>query len=573
MSKYTIIIKNVIKLKVEVIALYKTEEELNRILDELLLEPENECVEFKKAENNFDIDNLGKYFSALGNEATLRNRQYSWIIFGVDDKTRNLIDTKYCSDNNFNKVKKQISDNTTDNTGFIEIYEFKKNDKRVIMFQVPAASGTPINWKGYSYGRSGESLVPLAPNKIEQIKATANYDWSRQIIEKATISNLDPDAIKLAREQFKVKYKGKSIADEIDNLNDVDFLNKAKLTLDNKITMACMLLLGKNDDDYLMDGYNAKMTWKLYDEFNVVDYEHFGIPFIINVEKLKSKIRNLRYRYMVNDNTLFPNEVDQYDNYILRELINNCIVHQDYRLHGSINVMEFKDKLIITNEGSFIPLTIENVLRDGFSSPYYRNQFLANAMVNLNMIDTVGSGIKRVYDIQKKKFFPLPDYDLNESNRVKVTLYGKIIDEKYSKILFEKTNLDIDKVMLLDRVQKGYEITKEQSDFLRKDNLIEGRYPNIYISSDIAKITGAKEEYVYNSGLENEFYKEIIIKYLNEYGSASRKEIIALLNDKLPKSLDNKNKISRVRYLLDTLKREGKIYNDAKSGGSCWKVK
>ena len=163
-----------IKLKIEVIALYKNEEELNRILDELLLEPENECVEFKKAENNFDIDNLGKYFSALGNEATLRNRQYSWIIFGVDDKTRNLIDTKYCSDNNFNKVKKQISDNTTDNTGFIEIYEFKKNDKRVIMFQVPAASGTPINWKGYPYGRSGESLVPLAPNKIEQIKATAN---------------------------------------------------------------------------------------------------------------------------------------------------------------------------------------------------------------------------------------------------------------------------------------------------------------------------------------------------------------------------------------------------------------
>ena len=573
MSKYTIIIKNVIKLKIEVITLYKTEEELNRILDELLSEPENECVEFKKAENNFDIDNLGKYFSALGNEATLRNRQYSWIIFGVDDKTRNLIDTKYCSDNNFNKVKKQISDNTTDNIGFIEIYEFKKNDKRVIMFQVPAASGTPINWKGYPYGRSGESLVSLAPNKIEQIKATANYDWSRQIIEKATVSNLDPDAIKLAREQFKVKYKGKSIADEIDNLNDVDFLNKAKLTLDNKITMACMLLLGKNDDDYLMDGYNAKMTWKLYDEFNVVDYEHFGIPFIINVEKLKSKIRNLRYRYMVNDNTLFPNEVDQYDNYILRELINNCIVHQDYRLHGSINVMEFKDKLIITNEGNFIPLTIENVLRDGFSSPYYRNQFLANAMVNLNMLDTVGSGIKRVYDIQKKKFFPLPDYDLSESNRVKVTLYGKIIDEKYSKILFEKTNLDIDKVMLLDRVQKGYEITKEQSDFLRKDNLIEGRYPNIYISSDIAKITGAKEEYVYNSGLENEFYKEIIIKYLNEYGSASRKEIIALLNDKLPKSLDNKNKVSRVRYLLDTLKREGKIYNDAKSGGSCWKVK
>ncbi len=553
--------------------MYKSNEELIKTLNELLLNAENECVEFKKATNNFDIDTLGKYFSALGNEANLKNRQYSWIVFGVDDRTHEIINTNFYKDSNFNKLKKQISDNTTDNISFIEIYEVLKDNKRVIMFQVPAASGTPINWKGFPYGRNGESLSPLAPNKIEQIKATANYDWSRQVIEEATIDNLEKKAIQKAREQFKIKYKDKSIADEVDDLSDIDFLNKAKLTLNNKITMACMLLLGKNEDDYLMNGYTPRMTWKLYDEFNVIDYEHFGIPFIINVEKIKAKIRNLRYRYMINDNTLFPNEVDQYDNYILRKLINNSIVHQCYLLHGIINVMEFKDKLIITNEGSFIPETIENVLKDGFSSPYYRNQFLANAMVNLNMIDTVGSGIRRVYDIQKKKFFPMPDYDLSESNRVKVTLYGKIIDENYSKILFEKTNLDIDKVMLLDRVQKGYEITKEQSDYLRKDNLIEGRYPNIYISSDIAKITGNKEEYVYNSGLENEFYMEIIMKYINEYGSATRKEIIALLNDKLPKSLDSKNKVNRVRYLLDTLKKEGKIYNDAKSGGSCWKAK
>lgn len=553
--------------------MYKNIDELNKILDELLLNTENECVEFKKAENNFDIDILGKYFSALGNEATLKNKQYSWIVFGIDDKTHKLTNTNFYSDNNFNKVKKQITDNTTDNIGFIEIYEFMRNGKRVIMFQVPAASGTPINWKGFPYGRNGESIAPLTSNKIELIKATANYDWSRQVIEGATIDNLDRDAIRVAREQFKSKYKGKSIANEVDNLSDIDFLNKVKLTLNSKITMACMLLLGKNEDDYLMNGYTPKMTWKLYDDFNVIDYEHFGIPFIVNVENLKSKIRNLRYRYMVNDNTLFPNEVDQYDNYILRELINNCIVHQDYKLRGNINVMEYKDKLIITNEGNFIPETIENVLKDGFSSPYYRNQFLANAMVNLNMIDTVGSGIRRVYDIQKKKFFPMPDYDLSNDNRVIVTLYGKIIDEKYSKILFEKTNLDIDKVMLLDKVQKGFEITKKQSDYLRKENLIEGRYPNIYISSDIAKITGEKKDYMYNSGLENEFYMKMIIKYLENYGSASRKEIFALLNDKLPKSLDNKNKISRVRYLLDTLKKNGKIYNDAKSGGSCWKIK
>ena len=555
------------------IYLYKNNDELLDILDELLANEENECVEFKRAKNDFDIDLLGKYFSALGNEANLKNKQYSWIIFGVDDKTHDLIDTNFLHDNNFNKIKKQIADNTTDNITFIEIYQIYKDDKRVIMFQVPAASGVPINWKGFAYGRAGESLMPLASNKIEQIKATANYDWSRQIIYEATIDNIDKEAIKLAREQFKKKYEGKEVANEIDNISDIDFLNKVKLTLNGKITMACMLLLGKNEDDYLMNGYNPKMTWKLYDEINVVDYEHFGIPFIVNVEKLKSKIRNLRYRYMVNENTLFPNEVDQYDNYILRELINNCIVHQDYRLHGNINVMEYKDKLIITNEGNFIPETVENVLKDGFSSPYYKNQFLANAMVNLNMIDTVGSGIRRVYDIQKRKFFPMPDYDLSEENRVKVTLYGKIIDEKYSKILFEKTNLDIEKVMLLDRVQKGYEITKEQSDYLRKDNLIEGRYPNIYISSDIAKITNKKDEYIDNKGLDNSYYKDYIITYIEKFEKANRDDINKLIYPKLPVNMTEKNKNNRVRYLLTMLKKENRIENIGSDSKPIWILK
>ena len=550
----------------------KTNDELIKTLKKLLENSENECVEFKRAENNFDIDKLGKYFSAMSNEATLRNKQYSWLIFGIDDKTHAFTNTKYHEDNNFNNVKKQISDNTTDNISFIEIYSIEIDNNRVVMFQIPAAAGIPTSWKGFPYGRIGESLKPLTQNKIEQIKATANYDWSRQVIEEATIDNLDPDAIKKAREQFKIKNQGKQIANEIDSISDIDFLNKIKVTLNNKITYAAMLLLGKNDDDYLMNGYTPRLTWKLYDEKNVIDYEHFGIPFILNVEKVKDKIRNLRYRYMINNNTLFPIEVDQYDNYILRELINNCVIHQNYYLKGIINVMEFKDKLIISNEGNFIPEKVENVLQDGYSAPYYRNPFLANAMVNLNMIDTVGSGIKRIYNIQKEKYFPLPDYDLTEKNRVKVTLYGKIIDENYSKLLFEKANLNIDQVILLDKVQKKYPITKAQSDYLRKDKLIEGRYPNIYISSDIAKVTGEKESYIYNSGLENDYYKSLIMKYITKYGKASRKELENLLKDKLPATLSDDNKVNRIRYLLKMLRKEKKIYNDKSENMSCWKI-
>lgn len=551
----------------------KSEDELIDILRELLKNSENEYIEFKRAENNFDTDKLGKYFSAMANEATLQNKQFGWIIFGIDDKTHEVLGTNYCIDNNFNNIKKQISDNTTDNISFLDVYSIYYHENRVIMFQVPAAVGMPINWKGYPYWRTGESLVPLDTRKIEQIKATANYDWTRKIIENATINDLDPEAIKIAREQYKIKHQGKEVAEEIDNLSDKDFLNKAKVTINDKITKTALLLLGKNEKDYLLDDYNPKITWKLYDENNVIDYEHFGIPFILNVENVRKKIRKLRYRYMIGENSLFPKEVDQYDNFTLRELINNCIVHQDYRVNGPINIMEFKDKLFFSNQGYFIPKSVENVLKDGFSSPYYRNPFLANAMVNLNMIDTVGSGIRRVFNNQKAKYFPMPDYDLSEYNSVKVTLYGKIIDENYTRILFEKTDLNIEKVVLLDRVQKGYSITKEQSNFLKSDNLIEGRYPRIYVSSNIAEIVGEKLKYMDNKGLANSFYRDYIIDYLTNFKKATRQEINQLIYPRLPLTYSNGEKNKKVQYLLTSLRQKNKIKNIGSDTKPIWTLK
>lgn len=186
------------------------------------------------------------------------------------------------------------------------------------------------------------------------------------------------------------------------------------------------------------------------------------------------------------------------------------------------------------------------------------------------MIDTVGSGIRRIYNIQKEKFFPMPDYDLSEKNRVKVTLYGKIIDENYSKILFEKTNLDIEKVMLLDRVQKSYSITKEQSDYLRKDKLIEGRYPNIYVSSDIAKITDRKEEYFDNKGLDIQYYKDYILSYIEKFDGATREDINKLIYPKLPSIMSDKRKNNRVRYIISLLRKDGKIFNKGTKTNSIW---
>ena len=81
-------------------------------------------------------------------------------------------------------------------------------------------------------------------------------------------------------------------------------------------------------------------------------------------------------------------------------------------------------------------------------------------MVNLNMIDTIGSGIKRMFTKQRRRYFPMPDYDLSEPKRVKVRIIGKVIDEKYTRMLMARTDLDPLDVIALDKVQKGIPLTE-----------------------------------------------------------------------------------------------------------------
>lgn len=533
-------------------AINMKDNELNQVLFSLLKNNENECVEYKEAKNDYSFDKLGKYFSALSNAANIAGKQYSWLIFGIKDKTHEFVNTNYKVKGDLNKLKKDITMGTNEGITFLDIFEFYvENKKRVIMFKIPAATGVPTTWKGFAYDRNDEELVPLNSMKADQIKSTLNFDWSRQIVQNLNLECLDSDAIRVARERFKQKNENRKLSEEIDQMTDIEFLNKARLTINGNITRTALLLLGKEEYNYLFEDFIPQISWELQDKNEVIDYEHFTIPFLINIEKAIGKIRNLRYRYMVNDITLFPNEVDQYDNYTLRELINNAIAHQDYRKHGRVNIIEMKDKLIFRNEGSFIPQKIDNlVMNEGYLPPYYRNPFLSNAMVNLNMIDTAGSGIKRVFNNQRLKLFPMPDYDLSDESRVKVTLYGKILDEKYTQILFENTDLEIGIVVLLDRVQKGIHITREQASLLKNKKLIEGRYPHLFVSKEISDITNQKAKYIKNRGLSNDMYKEKIIQFINTYGKATRKDIIDLLLDQMSDVLSDEQKKRRIKYLL-----------------------
>lgn len=546
--------------------------EYYEILENLMARWEYEIVEFKEAKSNYDTDKIGRYFSAISNEANLRQQQYGWLVFGVSEKgkLRHVVGSAYKKGEKtlLERFKYEISRDTTNGMTFYDIIEiFPVVDgvaKRVLMFKIPAAAtGIPTDWKTNYYERSGESLVPLKQYKIDAIRSQERKDWSKQILEKATIEHLDKDAIALARKKYKEKMNQEHIAEEVDAMSDKQFLTKVKLMIEGKITHAGMLLLGNSDYDYLF--YSApSIMWRLYGaDGSDKDYAIFKIPFINVVDKVFAKVRNLTYRYMPNQMTLFPMETEQYNSWLIRELLNNCIAHTNYQLGGRIYVNEFDDKIKFTNPGDFIPQKIENVLEVSYNPPFYRNQLLAEAMASFHMIDTATLGIRRAYNIQKAKYFPMPDYNVSTGTQVEVTVYGKSLNDNYMHILYDHQDLDLQTVFLLDRVQKGLPIDKADADRLRSFKLVEGRLSSLYLSASAAKSIDESANYIKNKGFDDKYYKDLIIEYLKKYERAKKKDIRDLLWDKLPNALNDTQKENKIRNLLSSMKKKDIIEPDS----------
>ncbi len=534
--------------------------EINKKLQQFLSsDDENEILEYKEAKNQYDFDKIGKYFSALSNEANLIGKGEAWLVFGIKDD-KSIVGTNFRADTkSLHNLKAEVANHTTNRITFKEIYETELDGKRVVLFQIPSAPiGLPIAWKGHYYGRDSSELQPLNLEELERIRSQNNdFDWSIQICEDATIEDLSSEAIQKARELYAIK--NPKLADEIKAWDDTTFLNKAKITIKGKITNTAILLLGKSESEYLLSPAVAQISWILKDKDNIAkDYEHFTCPFILSLEAVYNKIRNLKYRYM-DGNSLFPQEVESYHPFIIREALNNCIAHQDYTMGGKINVVEFEDrKLVFANKGAFIPQTIENVLKTDAPEIKYRNKFLAQAMINLNLIDTIGSGIVKMFTIQSKKYFPLPEYELSNDS-VKVTIEGKVLDMNYALKLASVPELSLEEIILLDKVQKGHSLSSDEVKVLKAKNLIEGKRPNLHISSNVAKYTNQKDEYIKLRGIDDTYCQSIILEYLAKFKSATRADFEKILLDKLPDVLDEDQKKNKVKNNLQALRKIGKI--------------
>ena len=382
-------------------------------------------------------------------------------------------------------------------------------------------------------------------------------DWSAAIVEDATVDDLDPEAVDKARIGFASAHADKYSIEEVVGWSVGTLLGEARLARNGKLTRAALLLLGKRSAAIKLSPHPAQITWGL--EGSSLSYEHFSPPFLLATSDVYRRIRNVQIK-ILPDGALLPVNEAKYKDTTILEALHNCIAHQDYRLSERIVVMEYPDHVELSNAGSFFEGKPEDYI-DGKKRPVgYRNRVLADAMADLNMIDTYGKGIHTMFEDQRARFLPMPDIR-TESNHVSIKIYGKVVDEAYSKTLIARTDLSLADVALLDRVQKRFPIDRAAVKHLRKLKLIEGHLPSIRVSRKIAQIAGSKAEYVQLRATEDLNLKRMIRDYLRQWKCASRSDLDVLLLDKLHRSLTERMKYTKIGNLLSSMRKDGIIRN------------
>jgi ATP-dependent DNA helicase RecG len=558
-------------------------------LDEFRRMPvETEWLEFKEAKTGFDTDALGRYVSALSNEANLNKCDDGWLILGVKDQielvsgARPVVGSEYAqSPAELNNLKLQIFKNTSPSIGLSDPVLVDHPDcrhgSRVLMWRVPAAAqGMPVAWKGHYWGRAGESLVALPLNKLDVIRAqSVIQDWSA-VLATSDWDLLEPAAIQLARNLYKRRHASHpQVLSAFGHQSVKDWLHGLRLAVDGQLTRAALALLGKPEAAVWLGGPTPRLTWVLNDHKEVMQtHEHFDLPIVLAIEQVVSKLRIIEVSLLPPRQTA-PLNLPNYDDWVIREALHNCIAHQDYSLGGRVRLTETPDSLTFFNLGAFLPGSVERVLDSRQPEQRYRNACLANAMVELDLIETINSGLPKMFRVQKERFFPLPDFEFGKApDSVSVRIYGKTIDEKYVHALMSGTDLSLEDAIFLDRVQKRLPLTAAQIKGLRTKQLVGGRGSNVFISAQVAVATGQEVSYVNSKGLDPTYYRARVLELLS-LGPQPRQKINELLLQQLPAAIkgDGRRK-EYIKNLLQEMARDQQIEN---AGGATraakWQLK
>jgi ATP-dependent DNA helicase RecG len=518
---------------------------------------ENEHLEFKEAKNDFNVEKLVRYCSALANERGGR------LVLGVTDKPpRRVVGSSAFQDLEGTKQK------------LVERLRLRVDadvvahpDGRVVVFIVPSRPvGTPIQVDGAYLMRSGESLVAMTPDFLQRIFAEAQPDYSAQLCEGATLDDLHPDAI----ERFRTMWSNRSGRTDLSGFSQAQLLEDAELLVEGSITYAALILLATHKalGRHLAQ---SEVVFEYRADEASIEYQQrkeFREGFFLFHDSLWETI-NLRNDLFSYQDGLFRYQVPAFNESAVREAILNAVSHRDYRMAGSTFVKQWPRRIQVVSPGGLPPeITVENILFR--QSP--RNRRLADALAKCGLVERSGQGADRMFSAAVREGKLPPDFSDTDAHQVSVVLHGQVQDERFLMFLDRLAKqtqlaLSVDDLLVLDAVHREVPVperVRSRVAALIEMGALERVSPKkLTLSQRFYTFVGKRGEYTRRRGLDRGTNKALLLQHIRDNGSDGSP--LAELNQVLPSM-----RPTQIQNLLRELKKEDLAHPIGRTKAARW---
>lgn len=523
----------------------------------LLEAKEGENIEFKRAENHFEFDELAKYASAIA------NRGGGYVVLGITDRRpRQVVGSRA-----FAQPERTRAGLMEQLHLRIDFHLLEFEGKRVLVFDVPPHPvGVPIQFKGIAWWRAGDSLVAMPMDEMRAIFAEAGHDFSADVCKEASIEDLDPAAIMAFRRRWVDKSGNAALA----NLPPEQLLRDCEAITEKGVTFAALAMFGTRPAlGRLLGQCEVIFEYRSTEASGAAQQrEEFRAGFFAFYDRLWELI-NLRNNKQHYQDGMFVLDVPTFDERVVREAILNAVSHRDYQLGGSIFIRQYPHRLVVDSPGGFPPdITLDNILDR--QSP--RNRRIADILARCGLVERSGQGMNVMFELSVKQAKALPDFRGTDRYHVQVTLDGMVQDPKL--------------LTMMERIGQETLQWFNTGDFLvvnhiRRDQavpeVLRDRLPRLLEMGVIEKVArgkfilgrryyaamGKKGVYTRKRGLDRETNKELLMMHIRDNaGVGSKMEEFYQVLPGLHRS--------QIQVLLRELKAQGRVSSQGVTRAARW---
>lgn len=536
---------------------------MNWTIEKLKYMRESEdSIEFKAAEQgNFSYDGGTKpnpkdrRKCILGYVTALCNEGGGALVLGMHDKFPHKVLGTQQSMNALGTLESNIYKDSGIRPKIYELYEDSVNHQgRVVVIEVEGRPvGKLFRFEDVALMRVGEELKPMSDEMIFNILQEHEPDFSSEFCKGLKFNDLDPEAISILKKRYAEKQKNHAFQ----SLSDRQALSDLHLINGNKITYAALILLGKSD---IIRSYlpQASIILEYRKSVSLIPFDNRQVycgAFYKIVDELWHDINLRNSKIDIQSNSYFDN-IQYFNEEVIREAINNAIAHRDYRRNSETVIKLYPDLFVVMNAGGF-PLGVsrENIL-EVQSTP--RNRLLSEVLASTGVGERSGQGVDKIYRITLSEGKGLPDYSHSDNFRVELRLESSIKDaafavflESEQRDLAPEEKLDVFEVLGLDAVRRNdyNKISKEIIDKLLGRKLIEKRGKTRALHYILAKgyyeICGKNAQYTQEQDWGIDQVLPLLLAYFKTFKTAKMKDFASLLEPHLSRR--------QVRSLIDRM--------------------